>query len=36
MKGAGPAQIAQPLLILVASAIIVLTFAVRQYHKRAS
>ena len=36
MKGAGPAEIAQPLVILLASAVIVLTVAVRQYHKRAS
>ena len=36
MKGAGPAEIAQPFLILVVSAFVVLTFAVRQYHKRVS
>jgi ABC-2 type transport system permease protein len=36
MKGARPADIAQPLLILLASALIVLTFAVRQYQKRVS
>jgi ABC-2 type transport system permease protein len=36
MKGAGPAEIRQPLLILVVSAFLVLTFAIRQYHKRVS
>jgi ABC-2 type transport system permease protein len=36
MKGAGPAEITQPLLILVVSAFVVLTVAVRQYHKRVS
>jgi ABC-2 type transport system permease protein len=36
MKGAGPEEIAQPLVILLASAVIVLTVAVRQYHKRTS
>jgi len=36
MKGAGLAEIAQPLLILVASAALVLTVAVRQYRKRAA
>jgi len=36
MKGAGPAEIVQPLLILVALAIAFLTFAVRQYQKRVS
>ena len=36
MKGAGPAEIVQPFLILVALAAAFLTFAVRQYHKRAS
>jgi len=35
MKGAGPAEIARPLLILVASAVIALSVAVRQYNKRA-
>jgi ABC-2 type transport system permease protein len=34
MKGAGLADIAQPFLILVATAVLVLTVAVRQYHKR--
>lgn len=34
VKGAGPAEIAQPFLVLVASAVVVLTIAVRQYHKR--
>ena len=36
MKGAGPMEIAQPFLILVATAALVLTVAVRQYHKRAA
>jgi ABC-2 type transport system permease protein len=36
MKGAGPAEIAQPFLILVVSALVVLTIAVRQYRKRAA
>ena len=36
MKGAGPADIVQPFLILVALAVTFLTFAVRQYHKRVS
>jgi ABC-2 type transport system permease protein len=34
MKGAGLAQISQPLLILIATAVLVLSVAVRQYHKR--
>ena len=34
MKGAGPKEIARPLLILVASAVIALSVAVRQYNKR--
>jgi len=34
MKGAGLAEIAQPFLILVASAAVVLTVAVRQHRKR--
>ena len=34
MKGAGPAEIARPFLILAASAIVVLSVAVRQYRKR--
>jgi ABC-2 type transport system permease protein len=34
MKGAGLADIARPFLILVATAVLVLTVAVRQYHKR--
>jgi ABC-2 type transport system permease protein len=33
VKGAGPAQIAAPFLVLVASAAVVLMFAVRQYRK---
>jgi len=36
MKGAGPADIAQPFLILAASALLILTVAVRQYRKSAS
>src|SRR5262245_6122625 len=36
MKGAGPAEIAQPFLILIGSAIVVLFVAVRQYRKRAA
>ena len=36
MKGAGPAEIAQPFLILAATAVLVLSFAVRQYRKRAA
>lgn len=36
MKGAGPAEIARPLAILVASAVIALSVAVRQYNKRVS
>jgi ABC-type multidrug transport system permease subunit len=35
MKGAGPAQIAQPFLILLGTAALVLFIAVRQYRKRA-
>ena len=34
MKGAGPAEIARPLAILAASAVIALSVAVRQYNKR--
>ena len=34
MKGAGLSDIAQPFLILVATAVVVLTVAVRQYRKR--
>ena len=34
MKGAGLAEIAQPLLILMTTAVVVLAVAVRQYHKR--
>ncbi len=36
MKGAGPSAIAQPFLILLGTAAIVLVVAVRQYHKRAA
>jgi ABC-2 type transport system permease protein len=36
MKGAGPIEIAQPFAILVVSAAVVLTVAIRQYSKRAS
>ena len=36
MKGAGPAEIAQPFLILLGTAVFVLVVAVRQYHKRAA
>jgi ABC-2 type transport system permease protein len=36
MKGAGPAEIAQPFFILLGTAAVVLTIAVRQYHKRAA
>jgi ABC-type multidrug transport system permease subunit len=36
MKGAGPAEIAQPFLILAVSALGILTVAVRQYRKSAS
>jgi ABC-2 type transport system permease protein len=36
MKGAGPAEIAQPFLILLGSAVIVLFVAVRQYRKTAA
>jgi ABC-2 type transport system permease protein len=35
MKGAGPAEIARPFLILAISAVVVLSIAVRQYRKRA-
>jgi ABC-2 type transport system permease protein len=34
VKGAGPAEIVQPFLVLVASAVVVVAIAVRQYHKR--
>ena len=34
MKGAGLAEIATPLTFLSVSAVVVLTFAVRQYSKR--
>jgi ABC-2 type transport system permease protein len=34
MKGAGPAEVARPFAILAIFAVVVLTFAVRQYHKR--
>jgi hypothetical protein len=33
VKGAGPMEIAQPFLILVATAAVLPTFAVRQHHK---
>jgi ABC-2 type transport system permease protein len=36
MKGAGPAEIAQPFLILAGTAVAVLFIAVRQYRKRAA
>ena len=36
MKGAGPAEIAQPFLILAGTALLVLVFAVAQYRKRAT
>jgi len=36
MKGAGPAEIAQPFFILLGTAVLVLVFAVRQYRKRAA
>ena len=36
MKGAGPADIAQPFFILLGTALLVLTIAVRQYRKRAA
>jgi ABC-2 type transport system permease protein len=36
LKGAGPAEIAQPFLILIATAAVVLFVAVRQYRKRAA
>ncbi|HEY3093981.1 MAG TPA: ABC transporter permease [Vicinamibacterales bacterium] len=36
MKGAGPAEIAQPFFILLGTAVLVLIFAVRQYQKRAA
>jgi ABC-type multidrug transport system permease subunit len=36
MKGAGPGEIAQPFFILLGTAALVLTIAVRQYRKRAA
>jgi ABC-2 type transport system permease protein len=36
VKGAGLAEISRPLMILVAYAVVVLTFAIRQYSKRAA
>lgn len=36
VKGAGAAEVARPLALLVASAIVVLVFAIRQYSKRAA
>src|SRR5262245_14081470 len=36
MKGAGPAEIAQPFFILLGTAVLVLIVAVRQYRKRAA
>ncbi|PYR37009.1 MAG: ABC transporter permease [Acidobacteria bacterium] len=36
MKGAGPAEIAQPFLILAVSSLVILAVAVRQYRKSAS
>jgi ABC-2 type transport system permease protein len=36
MKGAGPAEIAQPFFILLGTAVVVLAVAVRQYRKRAA
>ena len=33
VKGAGPAEIARPFLILLATAVVVLTFAIRQHRK---
>jgi ABC-2 type transport system permease protein len=36
MKGAGPAEIAQPFLVLLATAVFVLIVAVNQYRKRAA
>src|SRR5262245_38890999 len=36
MKGAGPAEIAQPFFILLGTAVVVLFVAVRQYRKRAA
>jgi ABC-2 type transport system permease protein len=36
MKGAGPAEIAQPFLILLGTAAVVLVVAVGQYRKRAA
>ena len=36
MKGAGPSELARPLAILVASAVLALSVAVRQYNKRAA
>jgi ABC-2 type transport system permease protein len=34
VKGAGPAEIARPLTMLVVYAAVVLTFAIRQYSQR--
>jgi ABC-2 type transport system permease protein len=36
MTGAGLADIAQPLVILIVTAVVVLVIAVRQYQKRAA
>jgi ABC-2 type transport system permease protein len=36
LKGAGPAEIAQPFLILIGTAVVVLFVAVQQYRKRAA
>jgi ABC-2 type transport system permease protein len=36
MKGAGPAEIARPFFVLLISAVVALTIAVRQYRKRAA
>jgi ABC-2 type transport system permease protein len=36
IKGAGPAAIAQPFSILLATAVAVVSIAVRQYRKRAA
>jgi ABC-type polysaccharide/polyol phosphate export permease len=36
VKGAGPAEIMRPLLMLAMFAVVVLTFAIRQYRKRAA
>ena len=33
VKGAGPAEILQPFLVLVVTAAVVLTFAIRQHRK---